>query len=172
MKPKYSIPENESLTDLLEVIMNPTKLKERVQGLSELLATIKAETASLMQQREIQETLQTAQGKLAKANQVIAEADKYATGKKAEADAYFEANEQLIKGRQDAITVEVKNILARENKASDLEASLTKWQETITEDRKEADAVMTRAKALMEDALRLQSQYELKLSQFKQLAEQ
>ena len=170
MKPIPSIPENESLTDLLDLVSSSDKFKERVQQLKDLQDVINKDLGDRSRIAKLDGLTQLAASKLAEASRVKSDADAYGKSERDRADAYVAKEFEYLNKSKAEIEARFRLVAGREHKMAELEASLALAQTTLAENQKEAAALMVQAKNLMDEAVKKQSQYETKLSQLKQLA--
>ena len=114
MKTMIEIPENESLTDLLDLVSNSKKLKERTQGLLELQTQINRDIGDRNRIAKLDDLLAGAEAKVAEAGRIKVGADKYATDKKKEGDAYYDKQAARIKTEDGALIERERSVAARE----------------------------------------------------------
>ena len=170
MKPQIYIPENESLTDLLDLVSNSDKLKERTQGLIDLQTQINRDIGDRNRLAKLDDRLSDAEAKVAEAERLRVEADKYKTDRKAEGDAYYNGEVAKVENMLAELADRAKAISQRESSAGQKEAELSA-KET---DLKNREVVVAResvkAEQMTRDAQLLQEKYLAKLDQVRSIA--
>lgn len=170
MKPLPYIPENESLTDLLDLVGNSKKFAERVKTLKELQDIINKDLGDRAKVGKLDDLTQQAQSKLSEANRVRTEADAYAKAARDKADSDVRAQGERVKTMQAESEGRFRLLATREKAAAEHERVLMAKDTELAQREKEASALMERAKTLMQSAIETQAQYEAKLAALKQLA--
>lgn len=159
----------ESASDILDLLANSEKFSARMKQMMDMEKSINDKLDRYKEITDIESIRQQALGLQASAKEVMAEADKYAAGKKEAADAYVSAQEQKIEDTHAALNVRGETIAGRELAVAKREAELTEYEAEVG--KREADAVklMDRANAGNVRAEKLQAELEAKLARINQI---
>lgn len=167
MKPIPYIPENESLTDLLDLMSSSVKFTERVKLLKELQDLINKDLGDLEVVQKVKAMQAATANKLTEAEAIRRKADEYVSTRKAEADdAYAKQMDQIQKARGDSSAF-AKELDERANTINSREHALNESVKQLESARQSLAQLQAEAAKAKESADRVRGVYDEKLRQVK-----
>lgn len=150
------LPENESLTALVDLIANPQKFKERVKTLEDIQGIINGAIGDHNRIAKLDDLLAGAEAKVAEAGRIKADADKYVVDKTKEGDAYYDKQAARITAEDGALIERERSVAAREANVVKCQTDLDTKEKDLQKRELDIAKATVRAEQMTKEARILQ----------------
>lgn len=164
------IPVLEDATELLAVISNSQKWKERLEKMIAHEEFMQAAVAKAEKIGDLEQALNLAASDRAEAERIRKEAEEYAERTKKEADVVLESAKEKIQTRERELAEQGVLWAEQLRQVREENSRLQIFDATVRKAEEEAQAKLTRAEGLLKRANEIREDYQDRLEQIKKLS--